>query len=130
MTVLSAYRASPLPLKALVVGRFTVAATHLFAPRLLARLVRTDLDGTAEVYARMFGVRNAVLATGLVNLDQITDSRRFVQINVIVDAIDAGAFLVAGRRGEIDAQVVAMGTGIALTATALGLAALRSLDRG
>ena len=78
----------------------------------------------AIVYARMFGIRNAILAAGLLHLESFTVPRPFVALNVLTDAVDGVAFLAAGQRKEISATSAALGAGISLSAVTAGAAAL------
>ena len=116
-----------LPLRILVGGRIFAAATHLFIPRLAARSIGMESAGTPAItYGRMFGIRNAILAAGLLRLESFTAPRDFVTLNVLVDAVDAIAFLAAGQSKEISATSAAVGAGISLSAVAAGAAALRN----
>ncbi len=118
----------PVPLNILTATRASLAATALLMPRIGARIFRLDAEGTpAIVMGRMFGVRNAVLAAGLLRLDTITSPRTFVRVNVLVDLVDAAAFVAAGRRREIGTAATVLGTGLALTAAGLGTAAAVAL---
>ncbi len=118
----------PVPLNILTATRASLAATAVFMPRIGARIFRLDADGTpAIVMGRLFGIRNAVLAAGLLRLDTITMPRTFVRVNVLVDLADALAFVAAGRRGEIGTAATVLGTGLALTAAGLGTAAAVAL---
>jgi len=117
-----------LPLNLLTGGRTVVAAITLLTPRVGARMFRMDAEGTpAIVMGRMFGVRNAALALGLLRLDTTTVPRSFMSINVLIDVVDAAAMVVAGRRGEISTTTTVLGTGVALSAAGLGAAALAAL---
>lgn len=111
-----------LPLQILVGGRIFAATSHLFAPRWATRLIGMNAAGTPAIaYGRMFGIRNAILAAGLLHLDSFTVPRTFVQLNVLIDAV---AFVAAGQRKEISAKSAAVGAGISLSAVAAGAAAL------
>ena len=93
----------------------------LVAPRIGARMFRINADGTpAIVMGRLFGIRNAALAAGLLRLDPTTVARSFMLVNVLVDLVDAGAFIAAGRRREIGATATALATVLALTGATLG----------
>jgi len=111
--------------KALTTGRFIVAATHLFAPRLTTRLFRLTADGTPAIaYARMFAIRNAALGLGLLRLDNFTRPQQFLALNIVMDSVDAAAFLAAGLRREISRTSTALTTAVALSAVVAGTAAL------
>ncbi|MGL6234849.1 MAG: hypothetical protein ACRC20_05850 [Segniliparus sp.] len=109
-------------LRALIAGRTTVAITSLFVPRLGLRLLQIPGDGTpAPAMARLFGVRNALLAIGLSRLDAFKAPRAFLWANVVIDAVDALAFLEARSRREVGSAGAAIVTGIAASATVAGL---------
>lgn len=111
--------------KALMTGRFIVAATHLFAPRLTMRLFGLSAEGTPAIaYARMFAIRNAALGLGLLRQDSFTRPQQFLALNIVMDAVDAAAFLAAGQRREISPTATALTTGVALSAVVAGTAAL------
>jgi hypothetical protein len=114
-----------LPLRILIGVRAFAATTHLFTPRLATRAIGMKAAGTpATVYARMFGIRNAIFAAGLLHLKSFTARKAFVRINVLIDAVDAVAFLAAGQRKDISQTSAALGAGISLSAVAAGAAAL------
>jgi hypothetical protein len=114
-----------LPQQILIGVRAFAATTHLFTLRLATRAIGLNAAGTpAIVYERMFGIRNAILAAGLLHLENFTAPRAFVRLNALTDAVDAVAFLAAGQRKEINATSAALGAGISLSAVAVGAAAL------
>jgi len=110
--------------RALTTGRFIVAATHLFAPRLTTRLFRLTADGTPAIpYARMFAIRNAALGLGLLRLDNFTKPQQFLALNIVMDAVDAAAFLDAGARREVSRTSTVLTASVALSAVVAGTAA-------
>ena len=112
------------PLKALIAARIFAGSVHLLTPRWASNLIEMPATGTPGiVYARMFGIRNLFLAAALSRLDRRDDPRRFLNINVITDAVDAVAFAAAGRRKDISPKAAAIGTAIAVSATTLGVLA-------
>jgi hypothetical protein len=116
---------NPLPLKLLIGGRIAVAITCLFTPRVFARIFRMDTAGTPAIaLGRMFAIRNAALAAGLLRLDVFTAPRVFLKLNVLIDLADAIALMAAGRRHEISTTTSILGASTALTAIAYGAAAL------
>ncbi|WP_233716982.1 hypothetical protein [Mycolicibacterium vinylchloridicum] len=115
----------------LIVGRATLAITSLAAPRRSLRLVRVGGDGTpAPMIYRMFGVRNGLLALGLYNLDQIRKPRLFIGLNVLIDSVDALAFVAAGRRGEVSRSGATVSTLVAMSAIAAGAISYANLEDG
>ncbi|WP_425824662.1 hypothetical protein [Streptomyces fractus] len=115
-----------LPLRVLAGGRIFVAASHLLTPRLITRAFGMKADGTPAIaYGRMFGIRTAFMAAGLLNLEKFSAPRTFVKINVLIDTVDGLAFLAAGQRKDISATSAALGVGVSLSAAAAGAVALR-----
>jgi hypothetical protein len=109
----------------LTTGRFIVAATHLLTPRLATRSFRLTADGTPAIaYARMFAIRNAALGLGLLRLDSFTRPQQFLALNIVMDSVDAVAFLAAGLRREISPASTALTTAVALSAVLAGTTAL------
>ncbi|MGI5430294.1 hypothetical protein [Streptomyces sp. CA-179760] len=114
-----------LPLYFLIFGRIFAAGTHLFAPKWAMRLIGVNAAGTAAIgYGRMFGIRNAVLAVGLLNLDSFSSPATFVALNVLIDAVDAVSFYTEGRQKDISAKSATQGTAISLLAVTFGVLAL------
>ncbi len=112
-------------LKALTTGRAIVAATHLFAPRVTTRFFKLSADGTPAIaYARMFAIRNAALGLGLLRLDSFTRPQQFLALNIVMDSVDAAAFMAAGLRREISPAATALTTAVALSAVLAGTTAL------
>ncbi|MDT5094724.1 MAG: hypothetical protein QOH60_4087 [Mycobacterium sp.] len=117
------------PLNLLTGTRVAIATIATLFPRLGSRMFRLNGEGTAAIpFARMFGIRNALLAAGLLQLDAVGSPRTFVGINVMVDIVDALALVDAGRRGEVPRSGAFLAGGTALLATGLGVAALAALD--
>ena len=67
----------------------------------------------------MWGVRNLALAAGLAGLHG-PDRRRWWQLNVAIDVVDATASALAWRRKELGTPAAALVTSVALAAVALG----------
>jgi hypothetical protein len=121
---------NPLPLKLLIGGRIGVAITCLFTPRVFARVFRMDTAGTPAIaLGRMFAIRNAALAAGLLRLDAFAAPRAFLKLNILIDLVDAIALIAAGRRHEISTTTSILGTSTALTAVAYGTAGLVKHDQ-
>nr|WP_249300199.1 MULTISPECIES: hypothetical protein [unclassified Rhodococcus (in: high G+C Gram-positive bacteria)] len=116
--------------KALTTGRFIVASTHVFTPRLTARAFQLTADGTPAIpYARMFGIRNAALGLGLLRLDHFTRPQQFLALNVVMDAVDAAAFFAAGLRRDVGRTSSVLSTAVALSAVLAGTTAYIELKR-
>ncbi|WP_415975060.1 hypothetical protein [Rhodococcus sp. 077-4] len=117
---------SSVPLRLLIVGRIIVATSHLAAPALVARFFGMESKGTVAVpYQQMFGIRNAALALGLMRLDRFRSPKDFIRLNIVIDAIDAAAWIAAARRKDITGSTTVMSPGVALSAVAAGALALR-----
>ena len=116
---------SSIPLKMLITGRIVVAAAHLFTPTLVARIFGMRTAGTPAVaYGRMFGIRNAALALGLTKLDSFPSAADFLRLNILMDAVDAAAWIAAGRRKEVAGLTTVLAPGVALSAVVAGTSAL------
>lgn len=112
---------STVSLKTLITARLFAGSVHLLAPRWASNVIGMPATGTpGVVYARMFGVRNLLLAAALTRLDRFEDPRPFLALNVLTDAVDAAAFVAAGKRQDITLKAAAIGAAIAVSATTLG----------
>ncbi|WP_037112158.1 hypothetical protein [Rhodococcoides fascians] len=117
---------SSVPLRMLIAGRIMVATSHLAAPTLVARFFGMESKGTVAVaYQQMFGIRNAALALGLTRLDRFQSPEDFIRLNIVMDAVDAVAWIAAARRKDIAGSTTVMAPGVALSAVAAGALALR-----
>jgi hypothetical protein len=106
-------------------GRFAVGATSWAAPRWATNVMGLDIKAPAGAYwARLFGVRDAALAVGLLLSDEGADRRRWRLLGIASDAMDAVAGEIAAR--ESDATGVSRWAlpGAAVAAAALGVAGL------
>ena len=124
--------ARPAELQYLVGIRTGLAVSTLAAPRLSGRVfgIDTRRQPAAPYLARLFGIRNAVLALGLARLDAVRDPRTLLALNVGVDLADAASGLSAGRRGELSRRTTAHVVAIALTAAGLGASVLARAPTG
>ena len=110
--------------RALTTGRFIVAATHLLTPRLASRAFRLTATGTPAIpYSRMFAIRNAALGLGLLRLDSFTKPQHFLALNIVMDCVDAAAFLAAGARRDVSRRSTVLAMSVALSAVVAGTAA-------
>ncbi|MFJ4206491.1 hypothetical protein ACIP2Y_43730 [Streptomyces sviceus] len=113
--------------RALTTGRFIVAATHLFTPRLSARFFQLTASGTPAIpYSRMFAIRNAALGLGLQRMDSFTrpQQQQFLAVNIVMDSVDAVAFLAAGLRRDVSRTSTMLSAAVALSAVVAGTTAL------
>jgi hypothetical protein len=108
--------------------RAALGVIALFTPGIGARLFRIDADGPAILMGRLFGIRNVALAAGLLRREVTTAPRSFLLVNVLIDLVDATAFVVARRRAQIGAPATVLGTVLALTGAALGASGFASLS--
>ncbi|WP_406021788.1 hypothetical protein OH802_21245 [Nocardioides sp. NBC_00850] len=114
-------------LKLLTTGRFVVAASHLATPGTVAQVFGMEMRGTPAVaYGRMFAIRNAALAMGLLRLDTVTDPQAYLKLNVVMDAVDAVAFIASGIRRDVSPRTSVLATAVAMSAVVAGLGALRA----
>jgi hypothetical protein len=118
----------PLPLRLLITGRIGVAIIVLFTPQLFAKIFRINTAGTPAVaLGRMFAIRNAALAGGLLRLYGLNSPGEFLKVNIAIDLVDAMALTAAGLRREVSTTTAILGTGTALTAASSGAATLRAV---
>jgi hypothetical protein len=57
-------------------------------------------------------------------LDSFTRPQQFLAVNIVMDSVDAAAFLAAGLRRDVSRTSTALTTGVALSAVLAGTAAL------
>ncbi|MFL5994752.1 MAG: hypothetical protein ACJ736_10645 [Streptomyces sp.] len=114
-------------LKLLTTGRFVVAASHLATPGVIAQVFGMEMRGTPAVaYGRMFAIRNAALGLGLLRLDTVSDPRAFLKLNVVIDAVDAVAFVASGIRRDVAPRTSVLAAAVAMSAVVAGVGALRA----
>jgi hypothetical protein len=96
------------------------------APRSSGRLFGLDPDANPQspYLGRLFGARDAALAFGL-SASSGSQRSQWLRIGIACDLADAGAGLLAGRRGELPMRAAVLVTATALVAAALGVAALQ-----
>ena len=111
--------------------RAAIGAGAFLAPQITGRLFGLDVEGNpqAPYLARLFGVRDVALAYGVATTTDVSRSQ-WLQIGIACDLADAVAGILAGRGGELPPATAALVTGTALTAAALGVAALQGQDQG
>jgi hypothetical protein len=113
-------------IQTLVGLRGAVGAGAWLAPRLSGRLFGLDPAGNpqAPYLGRLFGVRDVALAVGL-SASTGAERAQWLRLGIACDLADAVAGLLAGRRGELPKPATVLVTATALSAAALGAAALR-----
>jgi hypothetical protein len=94
------------------------------APSFSGRLFGLDPDANPQspYLGRLFGARDAALAFGL-STSSGNQRLQWLRIGIACDLADAGAGVLAGRRGELPARAAVLVTATALVAAALGIAA-------
>src|SRR3954453_12892700 len=113
------------PISVLAGLRATIGVGAYLAPNLTGRLFGLDPAGNpqATFLARLFGVRDLALGAGTLNSDG--DARRqWIQLGMVCDLADAGAAYLAGRNGTLPRPAAVLAGGTALSAVAMGAAAL------
>lgn len=96
-------------------------------PRLGARLFGIDVEDQPAVamLARLFAVRDVALGAMLLQA-RGAEADRQVDLNIMVDAADLAAILIAGARKQLGARTVLLGGGAAAAAVALGVMGRRA----
>ena len=106
-------------------GRFAVGAASWVAPRWATELMGLKIKAPAGAYwARLFGVRDAALAVGLLLSDPGDDRRRWRLMGIASDSMDAVAAEIAARESKASGATRWILPGAAVAAAALGVAGL------
>ncbi len=94
-------------------------------PRISGRLFGLDAAGNpqAPYLARLFGVRDAALAWGVLNSEGDAQ-RQWLAAGLACDVADALAGIAGGRAGYLPKVTAVLVTGTAIAAAALGASAL------
>jgi hypothetical protein len=75
------------------------------------------VQGTPAVgYGRMFAIRNAAPGLGPLRLDTVTNPQAYLKLNVVMDAVDAVAFVASGIRRDVAPRTSVLSTAVALSA--------------
>jgi hypothetical protein len=106
-------------------GRFAVGAVSWAAPRWATGVMGLDYRSpTAGYWARLFGVRDAALAIGLLLSGEGDERRRWRLMGILSDTGDAVAAEIAARESNAEGVNRWVLPGAALAAAALGVAGL------
>jgi hypothetical protein len=106
-------------------GRFIVGATSWAAPRWATRVMGLDIKAPAGAYwARLFGIRDAALAVGLLLAEEGDDRRRWRMLGIASDAADAVAGEIAARESNATGFARWALPGAAVAVVGLGVAGL------
>ena len=111
--------------------RAAIGVGAFLAPRITGRLFGLDVEGNpqAPYLARLFGARDVALAYGVASTSDAPQAQ-WLQIGIACDLADAVAGILAGRDGELPLPTALLVTGTALSAAALGVAALQGQGQG
>jgi len=109
-------------------GRLAVGVTAIVAPRLAARAMGIDpaANPATPYLARMFGAREVYMAVPFLLPVPGLDESELASRAVAVDALDAGASLLAGARGLIPWRSALPATAVAILGSWLGSVAARN----
>lgn len=116
---------APAPAQLLSGIRLGVGAGAWLAPTLTGRLFGLDPAANPQLafMARLFGARDLALAVGSTTASK--DARLlWFQVGLACDALDVGAACLARRSGSVSKATALLAGGTALTAVALGAAAM------
>jgi hypothetical protein len=105
--------------------RLAVGVGAWATPHLASRLFGLDVEGNpqAPYLARLFGVRDAALAWGVLNSEGDAQ-RRWLMAGLVCDVGDALAGIAGGRAGYLPKLTTVLVTGTAIAGVALGASAL------
>ncbi|MCW2970161.1 MAG: hypothetical protein JWO23_1288 [Solirubrobacterales bacterium] len=111
--------------KALAGLRIAIGVSSWATPRVAGRVFGLDAEANpqAPYLARLFGVRDVALGWGALSSDGEAE-RRWLLAGLVCDAADALAGIAGGRARYLPPVTSVLVTGTALTAAALGAAAL------
>jgi hypothetical protein len=111
--------------RALLSARVALRLLTVFLPRTAGRLFLLDPEANPQLpyLGRMWGIRNLALAAGLAGA-RGPSRRRWSQINVLVDLVDAFASYDGWRRKELPTPTAAFVSSVALCAVGLGAASV------
>ena len=106
--------------------RLAVGATAWATPRVAGKMFGLDAGANPQspYLARLFGIRDIALAWGTLSSEGDTQ-RQWLIAGLACDLADAAAGVAGGRGGYLPRVTSALVSGTALSAAALGAAALR-----
>ena len=116
---------TPPPAHVLSGIRLGVGAGAWLAPNLTGKLFGLDPDANPQLafMARLFGVRDVALAVGT-GATPPAARKVWWQVGIACDLLDAGAAYIAQRNGSVSRVSAVLAGVTALSAAALGAAAL------
>lgn len=115
--------ATRLALNTLVGGRLGLGVSSWLAPGAVGKVLGLEVNGQVPYLARVFGVRDAVLALGAYSSSG-EDRRRWLLAGLVSDSADAVASIIGGRSGYMSKRASVGLTAFALSGASLGAAIL------
>ena len=110
--------------------RILIGVVSYLAPRLGGRLFGLDVDRNpqAPYLARLFGVRDIVLAVGALQSSGATQ-KQWLQLGMACDVADVGAAFLGRRDGSLPLGTALVVGGTAVAAAAMSAAAAGEVDQ-
>jgi hypothetical protein len=110
---------------ALVAVRLAIGASAWATPRFAGKLFGLDAEANPQspYLARLFGARDVALGWGVLGT-QGDARRQWLAVGIACDVADALAGIAGGRGGYLPKLTSALVSGTAISAVALGAAAL------
>src|SRR4051794_30358386 len=109
--------------------RAWIGASAWLAPNLTGKLFGLDPASNPQsaFLGRLFGVRDIALAAGTLGSEGEARAT-WLRLGVVCDLADFGAAVLAGRNGTVPKHAAFLAGGTALSAAAMGVAALNQSD--
>ena len=110
--------------------RIAIGVVSYLAPRLGGRLFGLDVASNpqAPYLARLFGVRDLVLAVGALQSSGASQ-KQWLQLGMACDVADVGAAFLGKRDGTLPAGTALLVGGTAVAAAAMSAAAASEVDQ-
>ena len=110
--------------------RIAIGVVSYLAPRLGGRLFGLDVDRNpqAPYLARLFGIRDLVLAVGALQ-SKGAAQKQWLQLGMACDVADVGAALLGRRDGSLPLVTTVLVGGTAVAAAGLSAAAASEVDQ-
>ena len=110
--------------------RIAIGVVSYLAPRLGGRLFGLDVDRNpqAPYLARLFGIRDLVLAVGALQ-SKGAAQKQWLQLGMACDVADVGAALLGRRDGSLPLVTSVLVGGTAVAAAGLSAAAASEVDQ-
>jgi hypothetical protein len=113
------------PITLMSLTRTEVGVGCAVAPNAFMKLFGVDLENNPQTmyFARMFGIRDVVLAVGALTSTG-TARRMWLQTGIVCDAVDAVAAIIAARDGGFSRPSAVVGTALPLLGIGFGVASI------